>query len=372
MIFGDSSQSSLIDDGGFNWKTGEREAPLSNTGAVVVSKDFDVSVGWVTMSFRVDSFDNLLPLVGLVGNTYCCHLMDELVDTQGSFRGYKNVRRFALGAIIAYTELRNDFILVLPQSTVECINLPYLLLLIKDLLTVDGARITRLDLTIDDLRKSIRISDFSQSYQAGCMVARTKAARDVVEYSAPGIKSQDMFTIGKRSSQFYVRIYDKELESKGKSNAIRFEAELKDDLAHYTILKLVSTSFSLSPVFSVDLSDPISSFSFQAFVNTVLGVISSKLDFRDVTSHSNVNRRTRLVFWEKFLQGVQKVKVFIPRKKATIETVKLWFEEKVSTSLALLNEYLGSEASLYFSSVLDYGYSRFKPRHTAILANALA
>lgn len=367
IAFSETSQGVCSDDGNFDWKTGQFSAPTSNTGAVVVSGDYNLSLGWVTFSFKVDHPDCLMMMVNLISQTYMTHLQDEIVDTDGAFRGYKNVIRYFLGATLAYTHLRKDFILVIPQSTCDQINLPYLLLLIKDLLDA-GGKITRLDLTIDDMKKSVRIFDIYQSYRDGAMVARTKRVRYGIETDGDDFDlTYEQMSIGSRLSQFYVRIYDKSVESKGKLDAIRFEAELKGALAHCSMLEILTNVFPLNSL----SQDPVSTFDFYAFVHSVLGIISGKLDFRDPQTHSNINRRTRLAWWHSFLQGVSKIKVFIPKKISTVEKVKSWIERSVSTSLALMFDVLGDKFDEFSSSLLSLGHSRYRAKHKVMLNDAL-
>lgn len=363
----DVLQGDFVDEQFFDWKTGQLKTPTSITGSVVTDYlPYSSSIGWVTMSFQVDYLGDLLKLVNLVIDTLAKHLQDDVIDDSSTYRGYRQAIRLSSGAIVAYSKSRKDFILVLEQSVCESMQLVSLLRLIKDFVD-GGGRITRLDLTVDDFTHSLNLKEIHEAYQAGCMVARTKFFKYDAGFSSPGVKDGEVIRIGKRSSQFFVRIYNKFFESKGKVDSIRFEAELKQDLAHHSFLRLFLSSCAVLENLSgansleLDLKD---------FNATLLGIISKKVEFKEPTSDSNVTRRSRLYWWDQFLQGVQQIKIEIPRVKATIKTIESWFLRSVVTSLALLVASQGDNSEKYLKGIIELGYSKFNGRHKAVLREA--
>lgn len=363
----DSSQGLYLDEQFFNWKTGKQERATSITPSLVTNQaPYSFSIGWITMSFTVEYLADLRRTVDLVVDSLGRHLSDEVVDISSTYRGYREAIRFSCGAVVAFSRIRNDFILVLEQSVCERIEILYLMLLIKDFVDF-GGWITRLDLTVDDYTHSLNLSQIFEAYQAGSMVARTKVLKYDNGYKSPGVKDLEMIRIGKRSSQFFSRIYNKFLESKGKIDAIRFEVELKQELAHHSFLALFLRSLPSEQSYSKSNSKELD---LGEFAKTVLGIISAKLDFVDRASNSNISRCSRLWWWQQFLDGIEEIKIVIPRVKSTIKSIESWVLRSVVASLALLVANQGDNSEVYLGDLISLGFAKLKDRHRAILIDA--
>lgn len=340
----------------------EPTTPYSNTGVLISEHPYSVSVGWITFSCVVADPNDLFAAINGVRAIYCRSLCDEVVESGRPFRGYKNSEITYLGAVLCWTPGRTDFCLTLPQSTCEQVTTQYLLWLVNELLQF-GCRVTRLDLTVDDFSRGLNIENLYSECLNGNLVART----DEVDYSAPrklktGELREEKLTIGRRSSEFYLRIYDKFLESKGKINAIRVEQELKGKLALGAAKLLIEKAFS-----AFGATANFDNFSFPAFCDTVLGILAKKIDFRDKHSNNNITRRDRLPFWDKFLHQAAALKVEIKKVVHKIDKVIDWVAESVAASLATLQAYFADDFLDYLKGLLDLGQAKMKRRHFKLL-----
>lgn len=340
----------------------EPTTPYSNTGVAVSSDPYSVSIGWITFSCVVDDSADLSSALCCVRSVYTKNLMDEFSSSNLSFRGYKCSEASYLGATLAWTPGRTDFCLTLPQTLCDQVTTEYLLWLIAEMLSA-GCRVTRLDLTIDDYLRRLNIDDVYQACVDGHLVARTAE----VDPSKPinvktGEVREHKLTIGRRVSEFFLRIYDKAIESKGKINSIRVEQELKGSLAQRVAKLLIDSAFS-----GGNGQISLSNFSFTRFCDTVISVLVTKVDFRDKASNNNITRRKRLEFWDSFVLGVSKTKIEVIRKVNKIERVIDWVADSVSASLATLQAYFGSGFRAYLKGVLDIGQAKMRNRHYKLL-----
>lgn len=102
-----------------------------------------------------------------------------------------------------------------------------------------GAKVTRLDLALDVKDSDLRIADLAKDIEAGRAITRSRSWKELK--SANGGHT---LYIGSRTSEIYVRVYDKsaEIKSKGKTpqtpDHIRIELELKDDTAKFAAKSL--------------------------------------------------------------------------------------------------------------------------------------
>lgn len=109
-------------------------------------------------------------------------------------------------------------------SLFNCNSVQDLFILLKD----RGAKFTRIDLAFDDFTKSFLPYDFWEFYNTGCLVTRIKH----LSWYSSGNKSckGQTFYAGNRSSDKFLRIYDKEVESHGQISSVRYEFELKKNI----------------------------------------------------------------------------------------------------------------------------------------------
>ena len=88
-------------------------------------------------------------------------------------------------------------------------------------------QLSRLDLAYDDYSKMITPKDYARWYMDGWM--STKYSK--IQFVASERDKGHTFYLGSRKTGKMLRVYDKEYESKGEINAIRYEFELHREFA---------------------------------------------------------------------------------------------------------------------------------------------
>ena len=93
------------------------------------------------------------------------------------------------------------------------------------------------------------------------------------------------------------------------------------------------------------------------------------VDFRDASSHSEVEKRTRLSWFSKLVANVVKSSAYLAKVPRTVEAVVNWIDQQIGPSLAIAVKWFGGDM-LKLRDIVDYGEQRFKPRHKRMLAAA--
>jgi DNA relaxase NicK len=136
--------------------------------------------------------------------------------------------------------------------------------------------------------------------------------------------------MGSSQSDKQVRIYDKNVESKGEVNSIRFEVQFRDDLAHYSFLMY----------FAHESCEPA--------VKEASSYALGSVDFIDRVS-SVLSRCPRSAFWEDFIALVgEAVRLSVPRLQTMLSDKKRWVENQVVGTIALISRCIGYDDTLHW------------------------
>lgn len=199
--------------------------------------------------------------------------------------------------------------------------------LCKDLYAL-GLRCTRFDWAIDDFARGLDLKDILEACEAGSF-ARCRVVKPHISYIAGGEKVIEGFTFGSRQSDKYVRIYDKEIESRGSENygdCIRYEAEFKGAYA-----EKIFEEFLLAPTVE-DAYDLAAKYS--------LGCV----DFIDRTD-PHLKLCPVVPWWQSFIDAVGgKKRMRVSRAKPfaqKTEQIIAYHKRQVARGLAILHECLG-------------------------------
>lgn len=96
-----------------------------------------------------------------------------------------------------------------------------------------GAKFTRLDLAIDDYYGFLHIPTMKFHIDHKFVTSRFNRTNYFEQVSTNGEKTGEMLSLGSRTSNIYIRFYDKKLEQKLQVNSIptwnRYEVELKKE-----------------------------------------------------------------------------------------------------------------------------------------------
>lgn len=173
----------------------------------------------------------------------------------------------------------------------------------------ENVKFTRIDLSIDDKGCNyFSVDDVLNICNDGRCSTRFRSFRSERECSFNGCVTGNTLYIGKRSSECFLRIYDKKLEQKSKLNNdvgyewVRWELELKKNRAQAVVDHLLAGNCL-------------------GFV--AVGILSNY--FRVVIcDDSNKTRCSTDPLWAKFISGVEKLRLFVNRVSKTISEKKNW------------------------------------------------
>jgi len=208
---------------------------------------------------------------------------------------------------------------------------------------------SRVDGYIDDMTRIITPSriaakvlayDLDSGRQTRRDYAGFKTASQQYELSKGGWLTADVLSFGRRGkkgSGRYLRIYDKDLESNGENQAIRYELETSDFKAQTWFRLLVRAKDE------AELSQIIG------------GAVVGSIDFikrSDKPDEKNLARIERYEFWQRILDAVDKaIKLATGQPDTQIERAALHVQKNVTPTLVMLRRAVGEQD--FFEFLLD-------------------
>jgi len=208
-------------------------------------------------------------------------------------------------------------------------------------------RATRCDIAIDDYRRVVSPGQVLEAIQGPDVVTHAKKWLTQVGGNV-GSKEKTGVTeyLGSPTSRQRLRVYDKGLESGGELDCVRWELESRKEAAETMAAALAHKDWG------------------QVMTSRLVGFV----DFRDSGSHSEVENRDRLGWFQELVGMAQKASAYLPKVPRTIEEVVDWVDRAVGPTLAVAMKFWqGDLAPL--SGILRNGESRWKPKHRAMVAN---
>lgn len=285
-------------------------------------------IDWISVTFKVDDYtDMLAKLEQLCGEIVVLEYGGRGYDCSGvvwgSGRVYWSDKRPEMGVHVSLPSG------ALAQSGK---NSDYLLSLFRQQW---GGKFTRLDLAMDDVMGVLNLDTVIGCARSRWYVSRWKQWQ-LNENSLGG----RTLTFGSRSSESYLRIYDKRLEQIIKSEKdtsidvsclpdvwTRVELELKDDRATAAVDGILEH--------------------FENVGEIVSGWLYSMLDFKiENLSDENKSRWDTSEWWVQFLGFVQKMKLVTPKKVPSFDKLYEWVVSQVAPSLFVLKKVLGDRKSV--------------------------
>jgi DNA relaxase NicK len=241
-------------------------------------------------------------------------------------------------------------LLEVPGGCMEKLTADKQLELVHDLARL-GFSCARVDAEFDDTQKIITPAEVYAVAKAGGVVGfKRREFREVGE-TGSDVSGSTCYLgrRGGRGSGKFLRVYDKEQESEGAIDAVRWECEFsgKHSREVFTRLAACKTAFE--------------------FVRTVGASLGGCVDFVERTS-AHVDRCVRLPWYQRIVDVIGRARVRIARKAPTVERMARWCHS-VSTVFALVREAYRQdgveeeEIDREVLSWLDEGRERWKPRH---------
>lgn len=210
-------------------------------------------------------------------------------------------------------------------------------------------RVTRLDIALDDMgAQYFTVSEFNRYLDAGQYSSRIRCRKVTISHES-GALSGETVNLGNRSSDFMLRVYNKQLEQNNKrsysgvplieTSWVRWEMELKGAAACVACDELVSRR-SLAAVFA--------------------GILASKLRLIEL-DNVRKSRCSTLKRWEEFLCDAEKISIYQKPEVPTIDRACSWLKRQVAPTFAAVLLAFGSVDFVY--DLLESGNVRLSPKH---------
>lgn len=207
-----------------------------------------------------------------------------------------------------------------------------------------GFKATRIDISIDDFDKGLKFDEIGEACE-------NKNFFGFKDYLPLGGYGKPMtFQLGSRESARYIRIYDKNAESNGQIDAVRFELEAKRELAQAIQKFLMGIDLKRS-------DDEIAmSLAFQASAG--INFVTSK--------QKNQERCETCHWWADWIRSfICDCELQITRSKPCLEKSRRNIEERYATTLAMLYKVFGQS---WLNKVIVNGESRLGSKHYAMMS----
>ncbi|MBA7537524.1 hypothetical protein ES705_29793 [subsurface metagenome] len=255
---------------------------------------------------------------------------------------------------------RDRITLDVPGSACDELTCPDLLLFFDGCREL-GGKSTRLDVffddyerpyTMDELRGAAAEGDFSMFNvtSENRTRNRTRKENDGIVY--------DAVTFGRRASKgsgSFLRVYDKNLESNGESNSIRWELELTQHKADKVFKYLAGCDGNLE--------------TFASVCGAVIGGCITFVHRTQRAGDKNIIRLAEYDWWVAIKETLRTLSLRIAKKTNTLTGTIEWVERQISPSLALVRKAFRSWQDFYnfMCHLLEVGESRmnYKQRQIA-------
>jgi len=221
-----------------------------------------------------------------------------------------------------------------------------------------GARITRLDVALDDDAGLLTVDRLRAAVVAGEVTRLSRRWR----YVEDDLGGQTLY-LGSRESDVSLCCYDKTAERQASAGGAVGSGSTGVVGCRVTRLEL-RTRHERAHALAVRLSES------QAWGVLVAGVIRAYCEVRQPTADTNRRRWPVADWWLQFLGAVERVRLTLAPAMRTVETVRSWIARQVAPSLALVT--IAEQGSVdWLISLVSDARSRLRPRHMQLLGGAL-
>jgi len=271
-------------------------------------------------------------------------------ELDAGHNGYMRARLGPRGARIDYEPVgRIDFNVTLPGKACALAGEVGLRRWMLFSLMHGGESATRIDVDIDDYDKAVSPGQVVIALQGPDAV--THADKGLVQIGFK-VRSNEVTGattyLGAASSRQRMRVYDKELESKGQVPCIRWELTCRKEAAQTLMQQLAHMDWNRV------IPDRLVSF----------------IDFREHSSSSKIELRQRCEWFHALVRHAEKAEVYLEGVPKTVHNVLAWLELSIGPSLAMARQYWGKTYRGPLKDLMDKGQSNWKPRHTKLLQDA--
>lgn len=258
------------------------------------------------------------------------HLPTKFDNVEHGMLGYEHQMLGVGGCRVLSTARRPEHHVILPGKWCEAVD-PVVTTCLIDWIHRHQGNITRLDLAGDDSDKRVRPRDLKAFCEADQLV--TKFRTVLMHDNIMGGKGSTIY-FGSAASARRLRVYDKDIESGGENDSVRWELQLRDEMAQKCSEMILNQGIS------------------KTFFESLVGMV----DFRD-RDNRNVSRTYRTEWYQAIVNDAQKADYSQPRPVQTIERIDKWIRKQVSPSLATMVTALGGDTD-YLNEIAVSGQNR--------------
>lgn len=209
-------------------------------------------------------------------------------------------------------------------------------LLAKALAINRRINITRLDLALDVYNKNL-FKKCLKAYKKNNFVSKFRTTK-LLEAKKNGEEKGGTIYFGSRNSEVMIRIYDKGAEQKKEIDWTRIEIVLKKEYAKDILIKRWSKTWN----------------------DLYKGILTNYLSFVE-KREANVSRSVKTKFWNDIVKGIDKIKLYKAPEPTSLEDIKRWLIEQVSTSLFTVAE--AEESTKFIKELMVFGANNAKDKH---------
>lgn len=212
---------------------------------------------------------------------------------------------------------------------------------------VECGKLTRLDLAVDDKGcHYFSLDDVLQVCDSDRLVTKFHGYCLNRSRDFGGEVTGNTVNFGSRNSLAFLRVYDKKLEqNRGGKNPvdfdwIRWELELKKERAQ-TAAELIISGENIGSV--------------------IMGILGNYVRIIE-RDNENVSRCSVDPLWEKFMEGIKRLKMTVHRVEKTVEQIKGWIVKQCLPSIALVSAYESGDLSFIFRNMTDALFKNSKSK----------
>lgn len=219
------------------------------------------------------------------------------------------------------------------------------------------AKITRLDVALDDFKGYWKIKQIIRKVKSGELVSKFKHATRVEK-----IKIEDGSTaghtvyFGSNESRIKIRMYDKLLEQKAKDGADQEEIE---GLTVWNRTEIQSRDERAQTIAGLIANDvPIGAI--------VTGILKYYLRFVVKGKDRNKSRWKTAKFWDEFLKDAEPLRLAEAKQAASLEKKIAWLDRQVAPTLAMIVQAMEGDMEKIYR-LINEGAKRLKERDVALI-----
>lgn len=318
--------------------------PLTG-GQKTVTGGFQLSVDWVSATFTPShgSLTDVGQVQLAVSLALDCDVKDW-VDLDSGAYGYR-AGRVGPGGARLYWDAPNrvDIHVSLPGKACQLVGGDRMCQYLA--FVQSRGKPTRVDITIDDYNRTVVPAQVQTALQGPDVVthAQKVLTHQGFKVGDPTLTGATVY-LGAPASRQRLRVYDKGLESGGEKDCVRWELQVRAEAAETLVVALAYRDWPT--VFTERLV--------------------SFVDFRSKGSHSEVEKRSRLSWFQELVGLAMKGLVYAAKATRTVQELVAWVDKSIGPSLAVAMKFWKGDLGP-LTDILQRGQQRWRPKHVAML-----